>query len=128
MSTQDKVRARTAVLGSGAWGTTFAAVLADAGQDVVLWGRSAEVCAQIEREHRNSAFLPGVQLPPAIRATTDPAEALRGADLVFVAIPSQYARETLAPFADLFEPDAVVVSLMKGVELGTDLRMSEVLA
>jgi len=121
-------RLRTAVLGSGAWGTTFAAVLADAGQDVVLWGRSAEVCEQIEREHRNSKFLPGVPLPTAIRATTDPAEALRGTDLVFVAIPSQAVRATVTPFAGLLEPHAVVVSLMKGVELGTDLRMSEVLA
>ncbi|NLF04429.1 MAG: NAD(P)-dependent glycerol-3-phosphate dehydrogenase, partial [Actinomycetales bacterium] len=101
---------------------------ADAGQDVTLWGRSPEVASQIEREHRNSAFLPGVKLPPAIRSTTDAAQALRGADLVFVAIPSQYVRETVAPFAELLEPHALVVSLMKGVELGTDLRMSEVLA
>jgi len=119
---------RTAVLGSGAWGTTFAAVLADAGHDVVLWGRDAHVCEQINRAHRNSTYLPGVNLPAQVHATTDAAEALRGAQIVFVAIPSQHARATLAPFAGLVEPDAVVVSLMKGVELGTDLRMSEVLA
>ena len=124
----DRATLRTAVLGSGAWGTTFAAVLADAGHDVVLWGRSPDVCAQIEREHRNSRFLPGVNLPPQVRATTAPEVALRGAEIVFVAIPSQYARETVTPFAPFVEPDAVVVSLMKGVELGTDRRMSEVLA
>jgi len=119
---------RTAVLGSGAWGTTFAAVLADAGHEVVLWGRSEKVCAQIEREHRNSAYLPGVNLPEQVRATTDAVAALRGADLVFVAVPSQRARETLTPFAELLEAHAVVVSLMKGVELETDRRMSQVLA
>src|SRR5690554_1810258 len=124
----EPITLRTAVLGSGAWGTTFAAVIADAGHDVVLWGRSERVCAQIEREHRNSAYLPGVNLPPQVRATTDATEALTGADLVFVAIPSQHARATLEPFAGLLTPHAVVVSLMKGVELGTDQRMSQVLA
>ena len=118
---------RTAVLGSGAWGTTFAAVLADAGQDVVLWGRDPEVCAQIERQHRNSRYLPGVRLPEAVRATADAEEALRDAELVFVAISSQHARATLTPFAELLAPGAVVVSLMKGVELGTDQRMSQML-
>ena len=121
-------RLRAAILGSGAWGTTFAAVVADAGHDAVLWGRDAHVCEQINREHRNSAYLPGVNLPAQVVATTDAAEALRGADLVFVAIPSQHARATLGSFAAFVEPDAVVVSLMKGVELGTDQRMSQVLA
>src|SRR5690606_12773243 len=62
---------RTAVLGSGAWGTTFAAVLADAGHDVVLWGRDAHVCEQINRAHRNSTYLPGVNLPAQVRARSE---------------------------------------------------------
>lgn len=117
---------RTAVLGTGSWGTAFAAVLADAGQEVTLWGRRAEVCAEITDRRTNEAYLPGVDLP-ALAATTDPAEAVRGARIVAVAVPAQTARATLAPFAGLLEPDVVVVSLMKGVELGTDRRMSQVL-
>lgn len=119
---------RAAVLGTGAWGTTFAVVMADAGCDVRMWGRSSEVCAQITRDHRNSRNLPGVRLPAQITATTDAAAALEGADLVVVAIPSQSARATLTTLREHVPADAVAVSLMKGVELDTDRRMSEVVA
>ncbi|WP_250444541.1 NAD(P)H-dependent glycerol-3-phosphate dehydrogenase [Actinotalea sp. C106] len=118
---------RTAVLGAGSWGTTFAAVLADAGREVTVWGRRPEVCEQIETEHRNERSLPGIDLPPGVRATTEAAQALAGAQLVAVAVPAQSARATLASLAPLVEPGAVVVSLMKGVELSSDRRMSEVL-
>ena len=117
-----------AVLGSGAWGTTFAQVLADAGCTVRLWGRNADVAQQITTEHVNGRYLPGVELPESISATTDVAAALDGVDLVVVAIPSQSARATLEPLGDLVPPTAVAVSLMKGVELSTDRRMSEVVA
>jgi glycerol-3-phosphate dehydrogenase (NAD(P)+) len=113
------------VLGTGSWGTTFAAVLADAGCDVVLWGRRAEVCQEITDRHTNAEYLPGIRLPDAVRATTDAQDALRGASVVAVAIPAQVARATLEPFATFLDPDAVVVSLMKGVELSSDRRMSE---
>ena len=119
---------RVAVLGSGAWGTAFAAVMADAGCEVALWARREDVALDVRENHRNDAYLPGVELPARVTATTDAAEAVRGARIVAVAVPSQHARVSLAPFAALLEPDAVVVSLMKGVELGTDRRMSEVLA
>lgn len=118
---------RAAVLGTGSWGTTFAAVLADAGCGVTLWGRSEAVCDQITRDRRNDAYLPGIDLPAGVTATTDAAAALRGARVVAVAVPAQSARTILAPLRELLEPDAVVVSLMKGVELSTDRRMSEVL-
>lgn len=117
-----------AVLGSGAWGTTFAQVLADAGCTVRLWGRNTDVAQQITTEHVNGRYLPGVELPESISATTDVAAALNGVDLVVVAIPSQSARATLEPLRDLVPPTAVAVSLMKGVELSTDRRMSEVVA
>jgi glycerol-3-phosphate dehydrogenase (NAD(P)+) len=117
-----------AVLGSGAWGTTFAQVLADAGCTVRLWGRNADVAQQITTEHVNGKYLPGVVLPGSVSATTDVAAALDGVDLVVVAIPSQSARATLEPLRDLVPPTAVAVSLMKGVELSTDRRMSEVVA
>lgn len=117
-----------AVLGSGAWGTTFAQVLADAGCTVRLWGRDAAVAARITTDHLNDKYLPGIVLPDAITATTDVRAALDGVDLVVVAIPSQSARATLEPLRDLVPAHAVAVSLMKGVELSTDQRMSEVVA
>lgn len=107
---------RAAVLGAGAWGTTFAMVLADAGCDVTVWGRDAQVCRQIRDEHRNEAYLPGVALPAAVTAEADVVEAVRGADLVAVAVPSQGARALLEPLRSAIGPDTVVVSLMKGVE------------
>ncbi|MDM7831706.1 NAD(P)H-dependent glycerol-3-phosphate dehydrogenase [Cellulomonas edaphi] len=119
---------RAAVLGAGSWGTTFAAVMADAGCEVTIWGRDEKVCRTITEEHRNERYVPGVDLPAGITATTDARAAVRGADLVVIAIPSQSARATLETLRDVIEPDAVAVSLMKGVELGTDRRMSQVVA
>ncbi|MDQ0426564.1 MULTISPECIES: NAD(P)H-dependent glycerol-3-phosphate dehydrogenase [Cellulomonas] len=119
---------RAAVLGSGSWGTTFAAVLADAGCAVTVWGRDAATVEEITHEHRNSRYLPGVELPAGVSATTDPRAAVAGADVVAVAVPSQRARDVLAPLADALPDAAVVVSLMKGVELDTDQRMSQVVA
>ncbi|WP_129789658.1 NAD(P)H-dependent glycerol-3-phosphate dehydrogenase [Promicromonospora panici] len=123
----EQAQPRVAVLGAGSMGTTFAMVLADAGCDVTLWGRDAAVLDAVDRTHRNEKYLPGVQLP-AMAGTTDPAVALKGASIVVVSVPSQVARTTLESMKDLVEPDAVVVSLMKGVELGTDKRMSQVMA
>lgn len=118
---------RAAVLGSGSWGTTFAAVMADAGCDVTLWGRDAAVVREVAETRRNARYLPDVELPP-LAATTDAAAALAGARIVVVAIPSQIARGALEALRPHLEPDAVVVSLMKGVELSTDKRMSQVVA
>ncbi|WP_129337457.1 NAD(P)H-dependent glycerol-3-phosphate dehydrogenase [Cellulomonas endophytica] len=124
----DATRPRAAVLGAGSWGTTFAAVLADAGAHVTLWGRDPVLARQVADEGRNERYLPGVRLPAAVTATTDLRAAVAGADLVAVAVPSQSARAVLAPLGGRLAPDAVAVSLMKGVELSTDRRMSEVLA
>ena len=119
---------RAAVLGAGSWGTTFAAVMADAGCAVTVWARDEKVARQIGEERRNERYVPGVELPQGIAATTDAREAVHGADLVVIAIPSQSARATLEPLRDAIGPHAVAVSLMKGVELGSDRRMSEVVA
>lgn len=118
---------RATVVGAGSWGTTFAAVLADAGCEVTVWGRDEAVCRQIVAAHRNEAYLPGVQLPDAVGAEPDLRLAVEGADLVAVAVPAQSARATLAPLSGRLAPGALVVSLMKGVELSTDARMSQVL-
>ena len=119
---------RAAVMGTGSWGTTFAMVLADAGCDVRMWGRRPEVCAQISERHLNEDYLPGVELPPAVTATSDPGEALSAADVAVLAVPSQSLRDNLTAWAPLVPRRAVLVSLMKGVELGTHLRMSELVA
>jgi glycerol-3-phosphate dehydrogenase (NAD(P)+) len=119
---------KAAVLGAGQWGTTFAQVLSDAGNDVVLWCRRPELASAVNASHSNPDRLPGVPLSPALRATADPAEALGGADLVVLAVPAQSLRHNLASWRDLLPPDALLVSLMKGIEHGTGDRMSEVIA
>lgn len=119
---------RVAVFGTGSWGTAYAAVLADAGSQVRMWGRRAELVDQINQSHINCDYLPDLLLPEAISATTDPEEAVDGADIVVLAVPSQTLRVNLARWADFLPPHAAVVSLMKGVELGTTKRMSEVIA
>ncbi|MCU7822699.1 NAD(P)H-dependent glycerol-3-phosphate dehydrogenase [Kitasatospora sp. DSM 101779] len=118
---------RCAVFGTGSWGTAFAMVLADAGCEVVLWGRRKELVDAIDRTHENPDYLPGIELPARVRATTDAAEALAGADFAVLAVPSQTLRANLAAWAPLIEPQTVLVSLMKGIELGTAERMSEVI-
>ncbi|MEN8585162.1 NAD(P)-dependent glycerol-3-phosphate dehydrogenase [Arthrobacter sp. KBS0703] len=122
-----------AVLGAGSWGTTFAKILADAATSsgverrIRLWGRRAEVVEQINLHHRNPQYLADVELPPSITASTDVAAVLAGADLVVLAVPAQSLRLQLREWKPLLEPDALVVSLMKGLELSTDARMSEVI-
>ncbi len=119
---------RVAVLGSGSWGTTFAVVLADAGAKVRLWGRNGQVCEEITQRHTNSRYLGDTPLPPSIEASTDAAEVLDGADVAVLAVPSQTVRENLAAWRPALPGGAVLVSLMKGVEAATHLRMSEVIA
>jgi glycerol-3-phosphate dehydrogenase (NAD(P)+) len=118
---------RAAVLGAGSWGTTFAKVLADAGGDVTLVGRRAELVASVADRHENPDYLPGVLLPAGLRATTDAAAALDGAQIVVLAVPAQKVRENLSGWTAAIEPGATLVSLMKGIELGTAKRMSEVI-
>ncbi|GAB3667335.1 NAD(P)H-dependent glycerol-3-phosphate dehydrogenase [Zhihengliuella somnathii] len=124
---------RIAVLGAGSWGTTFAKVLGDAaiarGDDqarITVWARRAEAAEEINHEHTNTRYLENITLPGNVGATSDAAEALRGAELVVLAIPAQSLRAQLQGLAGAVEPGAVVVSLMKGLERGTDARMSEV--
>jgi glycerol-3-phosphate dehydrogenase (NAD(P)+) len=119
---------RVAVLGAGSWGTTFGQVVADADPAacVRLWGRRAEVVDAVTREHTNSAYLPGVRLPDAVTATLDAAEALDGADVVVLAVPVQQLRGVLTSLAPSLPRGAVLVSLLKGLEAGTHLRVTQV--
>lgn len=120
--------AKIAVMGAGSWGTAFALVLADAGNEVSIWGRRAEVCNAINHDRENTEYLPDISMPEAISATTDAAEALADREVVVLAVPSQQLRANLESWAHLIPDDAVIVSLMKGVELGTHKRMSEVIS
>jgi glycerol-3-phosphate dehydrogenase (NAD(P)+) len=117
---------RTAVMGLGSWGTAFGVVLADAEHDVTIWGRNAQTVAAVSSSRRNEAFHPGLELPAAITADGDPRAALTGAGLVVLAVPAQSLRENLKVWAEHIPPDAVVLSLLKGLERGSHQRMSEV--
>ncbi len=120
---------RVAVIGSGSWGTTFGKVLADGGAHVVMWARRAELAQEIQEGHRNSEYLPGINLPRTMSATTHLSEALEGASQVYLAISSQALRQNLKAVRPLVrDTDAPIVSLMKGVEKRSGLRMSEVIA
>ncbi len=119
-------RTRVAVMGAGSWGTAFATVLADAGCAVSLWSHQADQAESINRERVNSAFFPDLVLPDAIHAFADAQEAMDRARFVVLAIPSQALRENLARWQ--LPDDAALVSLAKGIELGTGLRMSQLVA
>jgi glycerol-3-phosphate dehydrogenase (NAD(P)+) len=114
-------------MGAGSWGTTFAQVLCDAGTPATLWARRAELAEAINETHQNADYLPGLPLTGDLRATADPAAALDGADLVVLAVPAQTLRENLGHWQPLLPRGALLVSLMKGIELGTCNRMSEVI-
>lgn len=119
---------RIAVLGAGSWGTAFAKVLADAGREVVLWSRRPQVADAVARQQCNPDYLPGVVLPSTLQATTDAPTALDGADAVVFAVPSQTLRDNLGIWRGDLPTGATLVSLAKGVELGSLKRMSEVVS
>jgi glycerol-3-phosphate dehydrogenase (NAD(P)+) len=117
---------RVAVMGAGSWGTAFAMVLCDAGNQVRLWTRRPELAAAINAQHRNVDYFPTLPLPDDLVAVSDPSEAMNQAEFVVLAVPSQTLRANLKEWT--LPTDAIIVSLAKGIELGTGLRMSEVIA
>ena len=119
---------KVAVFGAGSWGTAFSLVLADAGNAVTLWARREDLCTTINDKRENTDYLPGIALPDGIVATHDPELAAREAEFVVLAVPSQTLRQNLTDWAGVIPRDAVLLSLMKGVELQSLKRMSEVIA
>jgi glycerol-3-phosphate dehydrogenase (NAD(P)+) len=117
-----------AVLGGGSWGTALAAHLRRAGHPTRLWLRDAGVAEEINRRRRNPAYLPGIELPPELKATTDLAEAVSSAEAIFVVIPSEFCRGVYRQLPAHARPEAVIVSATKGLEIDTRRRMSEVAA
>ncbi|MFG2108174.1 NAD(P)H-dependent glycerol-3-phosphate dehydrogenase [Micromonospora chersina] len=116
-----------AVLGAGSWGTAFAKILADAGRDVTILARRASVAEAIRTGRHNPDYLPDVRLPDRVSATGDAEEAIAGAEVVVLSVPSQTLRANLADWTPYLDADATLVSLMKGIELGTTKRMSQVI-
>ena len=114
-------------MGAGSWGTTFAKILSDAGNDVTIWARREDVVDEINTQHRNGDYLPGIRLPKSLTATSDANAAMKGAEQIYLAVPSQSLRANLLEWGAAVPDSAILVSLMKGVEKETGLRMSEVI-
>jgi glycerol-3-phosphate dehydrogenase (NAD(P)+) len=123
----DEGPARVAVIGSGAWGTTLAVLVAQA-EPVLLLTRSDETAGQLEKTRRNTRRLPGIELPPRIQLGADPSRLADATDLVIVAVPSAHLRDAMGRVAEFIAPTADVLSVVKGLERGTLLRMTEVIS
>jgi len=119
---------KSTVLGTGAWGTTLAQIIIDAGHEVLLWGRNSSVVDEINALHTNEKFLPGIKLPDQVRATTDLTAALEFSDVIIVAIPAQTLRENLKVWAPHLKPGMRLISTLKGIEADTHSRMTEIMA
>ena len=117
---------KVAVLGSGAWGTTLGQVMVDSGQQVLIWGRNKKVVREINRRHSNRRFLKGIDLPKELKATTDIKAVLEFAEVIVLAIPAQTLRENLENWKGFFPKDLPIISTLKGIEVQTQFRMTEV--
>ena len=117
---------RVSVLGSGAWGTTLAQVLCDAGHEVLVWGRNEAVVAEISDLNTNTKFLPGITLPTNLKATTDIKAAFEFCESIVLAIPAQTLRANLKTWAPIFPKNLPIISTLKGIESDTMSRMTEV--
>jgi glycerol-3-phosphate dehydrogenase (NAD(P)+) len=118
---------RVAVLGAGSWGTAVATIVADSAP-TTLWARSAEVASDVNDNNRNSRYLGDMPLHKKLRATADLTEAVTDADVLIMAVPSHGFRETLERAAPHARPWIPVVHVVKGLEQGTDYRMSQIVA
>lgn len=118
---------RVTVFGAGAWGSTMAQVLHDAGNDVLLWGRSNEVVDEINTRHTNTKYLDHHVLPEGLKASSDTKEAFDHASTYVLAIPAQQLRAMLEEWRSYISPDAVVISTLKGIEISTQMRMTEII-
>ncbi len=118
---------KVACIGAGSFGTTMAGLAAQNANDVVLWCRRPELAEQINQMRSNESYLPGIRLPESLQATSDIQEAMAGAEVCIMAVPSHGWREVLRTITPELSKVEAVVSLTKGLEVETNLRMSEVL-
>ncbi len=128
---------RIAIIGAGSWGTALAVVLArrdthgaanNAGHSITLWSHTAQVADTIERTRENRAYLPGLSVPASIRVTTELETALGEAEIVLLVVPSEHLRAICRTMAPLLHRDQLIVNATKGIEDGTYLRMTQVIA
>ncbi|MFM1865043.1 MAG: hypothetical protein RL677_823 [Actinomycetota bacterium] len=118
---------RPLIVGAGSWGTAFAQVIADSDHDCLVWSRDKKIVDEINQNHTNQNYHPEVRLPKRISATNDIESALKKSTHVFLTIPAQSLRGALREWKNLFQPNVQIISLIKGLELKSDLRMSEVI-
>ncbi len=118
---------KVGLLGGGSWGTTVAALVAR-NAPATLWARNAETVREINTRHSNETYLPGARLPEKLRATADIGEAVAGADVIVMGVPSQNFRSVLEQVREHIRPWVPVISLTKGLELDTRMRMTEIIA
>src|SRR3954451_10335650 len=116
------------VLGAGSWGTALSVHLARVGHDVRLWARDRALVDEMSVRRANAVYLPDVPFPPRVAATHSLIDALAGAELVVSAVPSHGCRTVMRNAVGQLAPQAVIVSATKGLEAGTLLRMSQVIA
>ena len=118
---------KVVVLGAGQWGSTLAQVLCDAGNHVLIWGRNQSVVDEINDKHTNTHYLGNNPLPVGLRATSDLKEAFDYSNIYVIAVPAQTLRENLKIWKPYVQPGAVYVSSLKGIELSTMSRMTEII-
>ncbi len=120
--------ATVGIVGTTSWGTTLGIVLARNGVDVTLWARTETEASRLRQDGQNTRFVPGVDFPSSMSVTASADEALGGAELVIIAVPSSTIRDNAVKVRDSLPASAVVVSATKGLEVGTGKRISQVLA
>jgi glycerol-3-phosphate dehydrogenase (NAD(P)+) len=118
---------KISVLGTGQWGSALAQILCDAGNDVLIWGRNTSVVDEINSRNTNTNSLPGIALPQNLKATSDISVAVQHAQMLVLAVPAQSLRENLQQWSKFFNKDIPIVSSLKGIEVSTQLRMTEVI-
>jgi glycerol-3-phosphate dehydrogenase (NAD(P)+) len=119
---------KVVVLGAGQWGTTMAQVLCDAGNHVLMWGRSQELVDEVNQKHTNSKYLDENVLPVGLKATSLLKEAFEYSNIYVLAVPAQTLRENLKNWKQMFEPNALIISTLKGIEVSTMSRMTEIIS
>ncbi len=119
---------KIAVLGAGGWGTALALHARSAGHETVLWGRASATLKVMQRDRRNPVYLPDIPLPEDLEITSDIESACAGAEIVLMVVPSKALREVAAMLRELPTKPGIIVSCTKGIENGTGLRMTQILA